>query len=423
MTSSMRNVVVSGLGLVTCIGNEKETVIRNLRELRHGIRLFPPFQRKDIPVKVAAPIQGFNTEAPDSEDWTYPDKYKIRMGALRSLAPHGLYAYCAMHDAIGDAGLDPEEVSHPRAGLFAASVGSPALLHKNLGRMLRAGPARTPPLSIISSIAGTLNFNLVAGFHIQGASAGFVSACASSGHALGYAFDEITLGRQDRMFVAGAEDCNLENILSFASMRLLTSSADPGAASRPFDRGRDGFVGTGGAVVLVLEEEETARRRGAVPYARLLGWGQASDGHHVAITHPGGRGLSRAMRLALDAARLNPEDVDYINAHATSTVAGDLSEMRALKAVFNNGKSPPLSSTKALTGHGLSLSSIMEAAFCLLAIREGFMPGSAHIENLDPEAGGLNIIRRTREERPRTVVSNSSGFGGANVALVFQAAE
>jgi 3-oxoacyl-[acyl-carrier-protein] synthase-1 len=280
---------------------------------------------------------------------------------------------------------------------------------------------RCSPLGIVSSISGTLNFNLVAHFKIKGASCGFSSACASSSHALGYAYDDIVLGRQKRMFVVGAEDGNEETILSFASMRALSLQTDPNQASRPFDIGRDGFVGTGGGVVLVIESEEEMIRRGARPYCEIGGWGQASDGHNVAISHPDGLGLRRAMTQAMSAAGEKPETIDYINAHATSTPIGDASEVRAIKDIFKEqGPRPAISSTKALTGHGLSLAGAMETAFCALAIRDGFMPGSAHITQLDPICDGLNIIRSTLSAQPKVVLNNSSGFGGANVSVVLR---
>lgn len=418
----MKPVVLTGMGLVTCLGLDQATVLEHLRHLRHGIQLYPPFARPEIPVSVAAPLPGFETSSTDPEDWTYPEELHLRREQLRSLAPHGLYAMLAFQKMVADAGLEPEEISHPRVGLFTASAGSAMLLHHHVDRLQRLGPYRCSPMAVVSSVAGTLTFNLVAHHHILGASTGFASACASSAHALGYAYDEIALGRQDRMLVVGAEDFTPETVLSFATMRVLSTAKDPDRASRPFDRHRDGFVGTGGAVALCLESEEAARARGARVQARMLGWGQATDGHHVAIAHPEGAGLRRAMEQALAACRLTPESIDYVNAHATSTPHGDVAECQALRAVFGSGKGPAISSTKALTGHGLSLSGAMEAAFCVLSLREGFMPGSAHIEELDPAAEGLNILRESREVRPRTVLSNSSGFGGANVALIFQAA-
>ena len=416
-------VFVTGLGFITSIGLDRASVTASLRELKHGIVRYAPFEAPDVPVKLLATVKGFSVDSGDFEDWKVPDGYTVRRETLRSMAPHGVYAWCAMQQCIADAQLAPTDVSNPETGLYAASGGSPMLLFRQMVKMNELGVMRCPPTGIVASIAGTLNFNLVAGFKILGASTGFSSACASSGHAMGFAFDEIRLGRQKRMFVVGGEDCNRESMLPFAGMRALSVQTDPRKASRPFDAGRDGFVGTGGAVAMLLESEEEVARRGAPVYCELLGWGQASDGHSVAMSHPQGAGLKTAMERALASTGLSASEVDYINAHATSTPIGDVSELRAIKAVFGeNGKRPWVSSTKALTGHGLSLSSVMEVAFCALAIRDGFTPGSAHIEKLDPEASGVAILRETINEGPRTAVSNSSGFGGANVAVVLRRA-
>jgi 3-oxoacyl-[acyl-carrier-protein] synthase-1 len=419
----MRKVYITGVGFITSIGNDAASVSESLRELRHGMVQYPPFQKPDIPVKVAAPIRDFNTDSIDQEDWIYPARYRIKRELIRGMAPHGVYAYCAMQQAIEDAKLTEAEVSNNGTGLYAASGGSPFLLGHYLERMRRMGVMRCPPLGIVASISGTVNFNLVSHFKIKGASTGFSSACASSAHAAAFAYDEIALGRQQRMFVVGAEDGNVESILPFAGMRALSLQSDPSLASRPFDVARDGFVGTGGATVLILESEEEVARRGAKVYCEFAGWGQASDGHNVAISHPDGEGLRLAIENALRQSDIAAEEVDYVNAHATSTPIGDISEVKALKAIFKGNPSrPAISSTKALTGHGLSLAGAMEAGFCALAMKEGFIPGSAHIAKLDPACAGLNIIRATLPQRPGVVISNSSGFGGANVCLVFRAA-
>jgi 3-oxoacyl-[acyl-carrier-protein] synthase I len=417
----MSRVFITGLGFITSIGNDSASVESSLRELRHGLVAYAPFQKDNIPVKVAAPVREFATLAPDPEDWTIPAPYIVKRELLRSLGPNALYALCAMQQAVADARLQPEDVSNDDTGLYAASAGSPGIMARYLDRLHAFGPMRCPPLSIVASIAGTVQFNLVAHFKIKGASTGFSSACASSAHALGFAYDEIRLGRQKRMFVVGAEDGDADTILPFASMRALSPNPDPATASRPFDKARDGFVGTGGGAVLVLEGEDEVARRGVTPYAEVLGWGQASDGHNVAISHPEGLGLANAMRRALAASGLAPAQLDYINAHATSTPIGDISECRALRAVL--GEHAPrvaVSSTKALTGHGLSLAGAMETGFCALAIRRGFTPGSAHITALDPACAGLNIVRTTEAVAPAVVLNNSSGFGGANVCVALR---
>ncbi len=417
---AMARVFVTGLGFITSIGNDSAAVEASLRELRHGMEVYAPFAAANIPVKVAAPVRGFATEAVDQEEWTMPAGYAFRREVLRSLSPHALYAACALQQAIADARLEPGDVSNDETGLYAASAGSPRMLAAHVNTIYQRGVVRCPPLGVVASIAGAVQFNLVAHWKIKGASTGFASACASSAHALGFASDEIMLGRQKRMFVVGAEDGNLETILPFAAMRALSLNPDPAMASRPFDAARDGFVGTGGGAVLVLESEDEVMRRGVTPYCEVLGWGQASDGHNVAMSHPEGAGLANAMRRCLAAAGVGREGVDHVNAHATSTPVGDVSECKAIKAVFGaEAGRVAVSSTKALTGHGLSLAGAMEAAFCALAIRRGFVPGSAHISTLDAAAEGLNIPRETVATAPRAVLNNSSGFGGANVSVAF----
>lgn len=419
----MPKVYITGLGFITSIGNDRPTVTQSLRELRHGMELYPPFQKAEIPVKVAAPVRGFQTDSHDFEDWTYPERYSIKREVLRGMSPNALYSYCAMVQAIEDAKLSEQDYSNDETGLYAASGGSPYLMGYMLDRMHTLGVMRCSPLGIVACIAGTVNFNLVAHFRIKGASTGFSSACASSAHGIGFAYDEIAYGRQQRMFVVGAEDGNVDSILPFAGMRALSLQTDPNLASRPFDLGRDGFVGTGGASVVVLESEDEVARRGVTPYCEVAGWGQASDGHNVAISHPEGTGLRNAILRALKTTGVAPESVDYINAHGTSTSIGDISEARAIRSVFGAGeKSPLISSTKALTGHGLSLSGAMETGFCAVAMRDGFVPGSAHISKIDPECADLNIPRSSLERRCNVMLNNSSGFGGANVSLVLKRA-
>ncbi|MDR2981626.1 MAG: beta-ketoacyl-[acyl-carrier-protein] synthase family protein, partial [Puniceicoccales bacterium] len=362
----MRNVVITGMGFVSSIGNDKETVLSSLKNLKHGLAPYPPFSDPKIPVKLIGAIKDFDTTSFDPEDWKWPKEYSIRRDILRGLPPHGLYAYCALYQAIADSKLPADAISNPKTGMYTASSGSASMLHYHVGRMFSSGVMRCSPMGVVSSVVGTLSFNLVAAFKILGSSCGFASACASSGHALGFALDEIRLGRQDRMIVIGGEDGNLESILPFAGMRALSSSSDPELASCPFDVRRSGFVGTGGAVVLILEEESLAKARGAHGYARFLGWGQASDGYSPAISHPAGHGLSASMRRCLEASSIEQEEVDYINAHATSTPIGDCSEVEAIKQVFTGEKKPAISSTKGLTGHGLSMASILESAFCCL---------------------------------------------------------
>jgi 3-oxoacyl-[acyl-carrier-protein] synthase-1 len=416
-----RRVVISGLGFITSIGHDRATVTRSLRELRHGLAPFDFLPGCDLPVKVAGTLKEFDTRSTHFAEWQWPARYAFPREVLRSLPPHGLYAMCAVEQLIADARLTRADLTDDDTGLFTASAGSPFLQRDYLNQMHDSGGARVPPLGVVITIAGTLNFNLGAHYGIRGAVCGFTSACASTAHALGYAYDEIALGRLRRVLVVGAEDLTAESTYTFNAMRALSRNADPATASRPFDVARDGFVGTGGAAALVVETAASALARGAPIYAELLGWGQASDGYNMAISDPEGRGLARAMQRALAAARLTPGEVDYLNAHATSTPTGDRSEAHALHTVFTAaGAHPAISSTKALTGHALSMAAAMEAGFCALALHDGFIPGQAHLVDPDPACAGLQLPRTTLDRAPDVVLSNSSGFGGSNVVLALR---
>jgi 3-oxoacyl-[acyl-carrier-protein] synthase I len=371
-------------------------------------------------VKLAGTVKGFRFPTTQFEDWTYPPDYQLSREQLRPMTPNALYAFCAMQQAIAEARLPAELVSNPRTGLMCASGGSMWMAYNNLHTIVTRGVSRCQPMAIVNSIPGSLYINLVSCFKIKGGSLGCSSACSSSSHALGLAVDLVRLGRQDCVFVVGAEDCNKYTILPFASIRALSVQTDPTKSPCAFDVKRDGFVGTGGACVLVVEELEFAKQRGAAICAEVLGWGQASDGYNVIAPDPNGDGLACAMKEAFRETGLKRDDVDYINAHATSTPAGDISESRAIRQVFAGGKVPFISSTKSLTGHGLSLAGAMEAAFCCLALQERFTPVSAHITELDPECKGLPIVTRPIADVPRIALNNSSGFGGTNVCVALR---
>ncbi len=416
----MRRVVVTGLGFITSIGNSRAHVLQSLQETRTGIEPFAELSGADVPVKLAGTIKGFQFPTTDFEDWVYPPEYPITREQLRPMAPNSLYAYCAMQQAIREAGFTPDLISNPRTGLLCASGGSIWMAFDNLQTAFTRGLSRCKPMGIINGIPGSLYINLVACFKIKGSSMGCSSACSSSAHALGIASDLIRLGRQDSAFVVGAEDCNKFTILPFAGVRALSLGTDPEKTPCPFDRKRDGFVGTGGATVLILEELEQAKRRGAKICAEVLGWGQSSDGYSVLAPDPQGEGLKRAMEAALQDSGLGPADVDYINAHATATPIGDDCECRAIHRLFRDGRLPAVSSTKALTGHGLSLAGAMEAAICCLALQEKFTPVSAHITDLDPECAIVPIVTKPISQSPRIALNNSSAFGGSNVSIAFR---
>ncbi len=417
-------VVITGLGFVTSIGHSRAAVSRSLRELQTGLAPWEAIAGDSAgngaggAAKVAGRLSGFDVGSTNPAAWSWPSEFQIDPNAVRALPPQGVYALAAVQQALAEARLTTAELGHGGTGLYCASAGSPRMLHYHLGKLEASGWQRAHPHGVLSSVAGALNFHLGAQLGIRGASCGFVSACASGSHALGFAGDEIRLGRQQRMLVVTAEELTAENVLPFGGMGALSRATEPRLASRPFDQGRDGFVPTGGAVALVLESAAGAAWRGARGLARLIGWGQACDGYHMAKPHPGGRGLVDAMQLALRDAGTSPAAIGYVNAHATSTPEGDRAEARALLHVFG-GHPVPVSSTKALTGHGLSLAGAMEAAFCVLALDEGFIPGQAHLVEPDAECAQLMLPRETRLIQPHMVLNNSCGFGGQNVAHVF----
>lgn len=416
----MNDVVVTGLGFITSVGNSREEVADSLRSGLCGIApwRFGMGQNSETPVKVAGAVKGFELSSHDHAAWTWPSQWNLDRPLVRGVPPHGIYAVCALEQALSQAGLSRSELSDGATGLFCASAGSPKTMRYHLQRMEDCGWRRGHPLGITMSTAGTLNFNLAAHYAIRGASCGFVSACTSSAHALGYAMDEIRLGRQETMLVIGAEELTPETLLPFHAMGALSLDSNPETACCPFDIAAQGFVGAEGATALVLESELHAKRRGARPIARILGWGQASDGFAIATPHPTGDGIQRAVLRALGEARVQADRIDYLNAHATSTPAGDRSEALALQALFP-AAGPAISSTKALTGHGLSLAAVMEAAFCILALDQHFVPGQFHLSQPLPEASGLDLPRASRDTTPRHVLNVNSGFGGSNVCHVF----
>lgn len=413
-------VVITGIGVVCPIGHSLESVTASLSAQRHGFCHLPEFANfKRSKIRIGTRIPDFVTDSPEVEDWSCPYPTPIPKDALRGLNPHSYYAYHATTQALQMAQL-PEKQLGVETGLFTASAGSPGNLHRNLNEMHAYGVGRTNPFGIINSVVGTLSWNLSTLFSIEGAGCGFASACASSAHALGFAYDQIMLGRQERIVVVGAEDGDLHAVLPFAGMHALSTAEDPDAASLPFDRRRKGFVGCGGATTLILESAEVARRRGAPILAEFHGWGQTSDGYKPAAPLPCGSGLARAMTKALQAAEFSVDSIDYLNAHATGTVPGDLAELRAIRTVFGDSPSVPISSTKALTGHGLSFAGVLEVALTIWALRGGFIPGTANLEEPDAQADGLNLPKENQPASVRRFISNSSGFGGANVCLAFQ---
>lgn len=415
-------VLVTGLGLACPLGLDASTVTQRLARLEHGI---VPWTWSETlgphPVRVAAAVPGFRFGSPRAGDWELPAGYHPPGQLLRFLPPSGVLAHFAVEQALADAGLDPAGLRDGRTGLFTAHPGSPMLMHHHLGEIEAAFAARGNPRALLRSAPGLLNWQFIAHYGIRGSACGHLSACSSASHALGAAIDEIRLGRQDRILVVAGESLSWETFLPFHSLAALSTEAHPDLACLPFDTRRSGFVAGSGGACLILESEAAADARQAKVRARLFGWGQASDGFHPVLPEPGGDGILRAARAALADAGLTPAGIDYINAHAPGTVAGDAAEARGILALLDADPArprPPVSSTKALTGHGLCLAGLLEAALCTLSLEAGLVPGQAGLEHADAACADLSLPRASEFTGPRNVLHLSSGFGGTNVAMV-----
>jgi 3-oxoacyl-[acyl-carrier-protein] synthase-1 len=399
----MRRVVVTGMGIVSCLGNAAASVSHALRNRLSGIRMMPDYAVCGLRSQVAG--------LPDIDLAAAIDR-KLR----RFMGDAAAYAYVAMRDAIADAGLAIERVRHPRTGVIAGSGGSSAEWQIETGDLVRGkGIRRVGPYMVPRTMSSTVSASLATAFGILGLSYSISAACATSAHCIGAAADLIRHGAQDIVFAGGGEELHWGMTAQFDAMGALSSrfNAAPREASRPYDADRDGFVIAGGGGMLVLEAYEHAKARGAQIYGELVGYGVTSDGADMVA--PSGEGAARCMRMALDGV---DAPVDYLNAHATATPLGDLVELAAVREVFG-AEVPPLSSTKALSGHSLGAAGVHEAIYSLLMLKEGFMAGSANIENLDANAAGFPILHETRAAKLNSVMSNSFGFGGTNASLVF----
>ncbi|MFQ5757240.1 MAG: beta-ketoacyl-ACP synthase I [Acidiferrobacterales bacterium] len=401
----MRRVVITGLGIVSSIGNSKEEVLASLREGRVGIEFCQEYVDLGFRTNVYGPIRLNVDELIDR---------KLR----RFMGDSAAFNYLAMQQAIADAGLEDQELSNPRIGLIMGSGGAST---ENLLRstdILRAkGVRKVGPYMVTRTMSSTNSACLATAFHIKGVSYSISSACATSAHCIGHSAELIQMDKQDLLFAGGGEELHWTMTLVFDAMGALSSKFNdrPQMASRPYDVDRDGFVISGGGGVLVLEELEHAKARGAKIYAELTGYGATSDGSDM--VQPSGEGAMRCMRQAWSHVS---RPIDYINAHGTSTPAGDIRELEAIKAVFGD-HIPPISATKSLTGHALGAAGVHEAIYSLIMMESGFICASANIAHLDQGAAGVPVVRERMDDvRLNTVMSNSFGFGGTNACLVFQ---
>lgn len=401
----MRRVVVTGLGIVSCLGNDRHQVLDALKAGRSGIRFKDEYAERGFRSHVAGVV--------DIDLEPLIDR-KLR----RFMGDAAAYAYVSMAQAVEDSGLTPEQVSHERTGLIAGSGGASSANQVEAADVLREkGLRRVGPYRVTRTMGSTVSACLATPFKIKGINYSISSACATSAHCIGSAVEQIQLGKQDVVFAGGGEEEHWTLSCLFDAMGALSTqyNATPDKASRPYDQARDGFVIAGGGGMLVLEELEHAKARGAKIYAEVTGYGATSDGHDMVA--PSGEGAARCMRQAM--ATVNG-DIDYINTHGTSTPVGDVAELKAIRAVFGD-QTPAMSSTKSLTGHSLGATGVQEAIYSLLMMENDFIAASANVENLDEQAAGFDIVTQRRDNTPiKRVLSNSFGFGGTNACLVLE---
>ena len=400
----MRRIAITGMGIASCLGNDLDTVSASLREGRSGIRFLPDHAERGLRSQVGGAVELDLDAAIDR---------KLK----RFMSDAAAYSYVSMRDAIADAGLDEAKVSHPRTGLIAGSGGGSSRWQVETADLLRErGVRKVGPYMVPRTMCSTVSANLATAFKIKGLSYSISAACATSAHCIGAAADLIRHGAQDIVFAGGGEDLDWTMSVMFDAMGALSTGFNdrPQQASRPYDADRDGFVIAGGGGMLVLEDWDHAIARGARIHAELVGYGVTSDGADMVA--PSGEGAVRCMHMALEGVR--GRKVGYLNTHGTSTPLGDVTELQAVREVFGEAL-PPLSSTKALSGHSLGAASVHEAIYCLLMMRDGFIAGSANIDKLDERAEGFPIVRGSRDARLDLVASNSFGFGGTNSTLVF----
>lgn len=403
----MKRVVVTGMGIVSCLGNDKTAVLDALRTGRSGIKFQETY--RDM---------GFRSHVAGSVDIDL--KELIDRKILRFMGDAAAFSYISMEQAIADAGLDESLVSNERTGIIMGSGGASSKNLVEAADLLREkGLKRVGPYRVTQTMGSTTSACLATPFKIRGVNYSISSACATSAHCIGSAMEQIQLGKQDVVFAGGAEEEHWTMSSLFDAMGALSTKYNdsPEKASRAYDADRDGFVIAGGGGVLVLEEYEHAKARGAKIYAELTGYGATSDGYDMVA--PSGEGAQRCMHLAMSTMR--NDKVDYINAHGTSTPVGDLAELGAIKKVFTEDNMPWVGSTKSLSGHSLGAAGVQEAIYSLLMMQEDFIAASANIDNLDPQAEGMKIVQQRQDNAGiKAVMSNSFGFGGTNACLVFE---
>ena len=403
----MRRVVVTGMGVASSIGTNTDEVLASLKSGASGITANP-----------AMIEHGFRSQVAGSVDLAVAEHIDKR--TLRFMGPGAAYAHIAMSQAIADAGLEASDISNPRTGLVAGSGGpsTSAMLAAHQVVLKAGAPKRIGPFAVPKCMSSTISANLSTAFKIKGVNYSITSACSTSLHCIGNASEQIMLGKQDVMFAGGGEELDWTLSCLFDAMGAMSSKYNdtPEKASRAFDAARDGFVIAGGGGIVVLEELEHAKARGANIYGEITGYGATSDGHDMVA--PSGEGGERAMQIALQSLEAGRK-VGYINAHGTSTPVGDVGEIEAVRKVFGSGNTPPVSSTKSMTGHSQGATGAQEAIYCLLMLEHDFIAPSINVETLDPALDAAEIAtQRIDNAGLDTVMTNSFGFGGTNGSML-----
>jgi 3-oxoacyl-[acyl-carrier-protein] synthase-1 len=400
----MRRVVITGMGIVSCLCQDIESVADSLKTGKSGIRHNPSYAEMGLRSHVSGTVE-IDLDA------------LIDRKAKRFMGDAAAFAYISMQQAIADAGLTEEQISHPRVGLIAGSGGASTLNQMEAVDILREkGVKKIGPYRVPRTMGSTVSACLATPFKIKGINYSISSACATSAHCIGSAMEQIQMGKQDIVFAGGGEEEHWSQSMLFDAMGALSTQYNdtPEKASRAYDSKRDGFVIAGGGGMVVVEELEHALARGAKIYAEIVGYGATSDGYDMVA--PSGEGAVRCMQQAMATVE---GDIDYLNTHGTSTPVGDVAELKAIREVFGN-KPPKISSTKSLTGHSLGAAGVQEAIYCLLMMRDNFLTASANIEELDENAGNLPILLEKADYAANLMMSNSFGFGGTNATLVLK---
>lgn len=400
----MRRVVVTGMGIQSCIGTDLETVKQSLYNTTSGIKANPEYTERGMRSQVSGSL------ALDTD--------RIDRKLMRFMGNAAAFAYLSAVDALADSGLSEEQISNIRTGIVAGSGGASSASQVEAADILRdKGVRRVGPYRVTQTMGSTVSACLATALKIKGVNYSISSACSTSAHCIGHGAELIQMGKQDVIIAAGGEEEHWTLSCLFDAMGALSSKYNdtPECASRAYDANRDGFVIAGGGGAVILEDLDHALARGATIYGELVGYGATSDGADMVA--PSGEGAVRAMQLASSTV---DGPIDYINAHGTSTPAGDITELNAVKETFGD-QCPAVSSTKSLTGHSLGATGVQEAIYSLIMMRDSFIAGSANVEELDPGAEGVDVVSKTRDQQLTRVMSNSFGFGGTNASLVFQA--